>query len=103
MKACIVITTCSGRKQAETLAKSIIEEKLAACVQLSDISSFYRWDGKLCHEDEVKLLIKTREEFYDQLEKHISANHEYDLPQIIMLPIAKGSAAYLGWIEENTV
>ena len=102
MKNCIAITTCSNKKQAEVLARSILEKELAACVQLSDISSLYHWDGKLCNDQEVRLLIKTRTDLYDQLEKHITANHEYDIPEIIILPIEKGSSAYLNWIAENT-
>jgi len=102
MKYCIVITTCGNREQAERLAKSILEENIAACVQLSDITSFYHWDGTIANDKEVKLLIKTRADLYEKLEKHITKNHEYDIPEIIMLPIEKGSAAYLNWISENT-
>ena len=102
MKYSIVITTCPNREQAQILAKSLLAEHLAACVQLSDISSLYHWNGKLCDEPEVRLTIKTRSELYDALEKYISEKHEYDVPEIIMLPIEKGSAAYLDWIGENT-
>lgn len=102
MNPCIIITTCSNRENAETLAKSILELHLAACVQMSEIKSLYHWDGKIANDNETKLLIKTRAELYDKLEQHITQNHEYDVPEIIMLPIEKGSAAYLDWIEENT-
>ena len=99
---CIVITTCENRKTAELLAQSILENRLAACVQLSNISSFYIWDDKINNEDEVKLLIKTKESLYKELEKHISDLHTYDVPEIIMLPIADGAKSYLDWIDDVT-
>lgn len=102
MNYCVVITTCENQEKAELLAKSILEERLAACVQLSSISSFYRWEGAVANDDEIKLLIKTREELYDKLEKHIAENHAYDVPEIIMLSVGRGSIAYLGWIDEET-
>jgi periplasmic divalent cation tolerance protein len=99
----VVITTCGNRDEAERLASQIIEKKLAACVQLSSITSYYIWEGEVNNDPEIKLLIKTRKELYDQLEKLIKDNHSYDVPEIIALPVQSGSKDYLDWIEEVTI
>jgi len=99
---CLVVSTCGSRDEAEKLAASILEEKLAACIQLSNIQSYYFWDGKVNNDPEVLLFIKTRSALYDALESHIKAHHAYDVPEIIRLPIDGGLPAYLGWIDEVT-
>jgi len=99
---CLVITTCGNRNDADKLAAGIIGEKLAACIQLSDIQSYYFWDGKVNNDPEVRLQIKTRNALYDDLEAHIRAHHAYEVPEIIRLSIEGGLPAYLGWIEEVT-
>ncbi|MCP4024682.1 MAG: divalent-cation tolerance protein CutA [Desulfobacteraceae bacterium] len=102
MGYCMVITTCSKKDEARYLAAKIIEEKLAACVQISSIESFYTWEGKTENEPEQRLLIKTRNELYDRLEQLIRKNHSYDLPQIIQIPIQDGFEEYLDWVDEAT-
>jgi periplasmic divalent cation tolerance protein len=99
---CLVITTCGSQEEAEKLAGSIIEAKLAACIQLSDIRSYYFWDGKVNNEPEVLLLIKTRSDLYDDLESHIRTHHSYEVPEIIRFPIEGGLPAYLDWIGDVT-
>lgn len=103
MTYCIILTTCPNNEEAEALALKILEEKLAACVQLSAITSFYHWKGKTCQEPEIRLLIKTEESLYKNLEEFILRNHSYEIPQIVQIPITNGSDAYLGWIYENTI
>lgn len=102
MNACIVITTCSNQKEAEELASKLVETKLAACVQLSQIQSFYVWEGKACNKPEIKLLIKTRKSLYPEVETFIKANHSYEVPEIISVPIENGLSAYFDWVEVNT-
>ena len=102
MKYCIVITTCPNQKEAETLASKLISERLAACVQINQINSWYVWKNDICNEPELKLVIKTTSELYHQLEKFIKCNHSYEVPQIIQVPILGGSTEYLSWIDENT-
>ncbi len=99
---CLVITTCGNQNDAEQLAGGIIEKKLAACIQLSNIRSYYWWDGKVNNEPEVQLSIKTRKALYGDLEAHIRSHHAYEVPEIIRLPINGGLPAYLGWIDEVT-
>jgi len=102
MDYCVVITTCDKREEAESLAGRIVENRLAACVQLSKIESLYTWEGKLCNDPEIRLMIKTKQTLYKELADFIVANHSYEVPQIISLGIENGTADYLGWIDEVT-
>jgi len=102
MSYCVVITTCGSSEEGEKLASQLVESKLAACVQLSSITSYYRWEGKVNRDPEYKLVIKTRKALYDQLANFIKENHSYDVPEIIELPIQSGSKEYLSWIDEVT-
>jgi periplasmic divalent cation tolerance protein len=101
-ESCIVVLTTVGTKQfANDLAQSIVSARLAACVQIQQVQSVYRWKGKVCSEPECVLAIKTTDAKYAELEKHIRANHSYELPEIVQMPIAGGSAEYLAWIGES--
>ena len=102
MEACIVITTCARREEADQLATEIVENRLAACVQISEINSTYTWEGKVAQEAEFKLVIKTRLDLYEALERWIKKHHSYDVPEIILVPVETGSADYLDWIEAVT-
>ena len=103
MEFCIVITTTSNKDEAKELAKKILESKLAACVQLSHISSYYVWDDKVQNDEEVRVVIKTKKSLFSKLKSFIKQNHSYDTPQIIMLDIKDGNEKYLHWIEEVTI
>lgn len=102
MSYSVVVTTCASQEDAEALASKIIENKLAACVQLSNIQSYYVWNDAVSNDLEVKLSIKTRHELYDELEAFIKKNHSYQVPEIIEIPIQSGSRAYLNWIDGAT-
>jgi periplasmic divalent cation tolerance protein len=97
----LVLTTIAGQEQAGELARSIVSAGLAACVQIQAIRSVYRWKGEVCDEPEHLLMIKTAERRYADLERHIRANHSYETPEIVKLPIAGGSREYLAWIGES--
>ena len=98
----IVLTTVPTAGQADSLARQIVEARLGACVQIAPIQSIYRWQGALCSEPEYRLSIKTRHAKFDELARFISANHSYDTPEIVQIPMSAGSAAYLQWISEGT-
>jgi periplasmic divalent cation tolerance protein len=97
----IVLTTVATEQHADALAQSIVTAKLAACVQIQPIRSVYRWKGEVCAEPEFRLTIKTIDSLYPALEQHIKANHAYETPEIVKLPIT-GSREYLAWIDECT-
>ena len=103
MKAVIVQTTTSSKEEAKKIAKILIQDKLAACVQLKDIESFYNWDGKLCCERETLLSIKTKKELFSKVKSKILELHSYDTPEIIELDISNISEDYLKFIKENTI
>ncbi|WNL27126.1 divalent-cation tolerance protein CutA [Arcobacter cryaerophilus gv. pseudocryaerophilus] len=103
MKAVIVQTTTSNEEEAKKIAKILIQDKLAACVQLKDIESLYNWDGKLCCERETLLSIKTKKELFYKVKSKILELHSYDTPEIIELDISNISEDYLKFIKENTI
>ena len=99
---CMVITTAPDREEAENLADGILNNRLAACVQMADIRSFFLWEGAMQKESEVALSIKTTEARYSELEAHIQEYHPYDVPEIIKLPITGGLPVYLNWLDSTT-
>jgi periplasmic divalent cation tolerance protein len=99
---CMAITTAPRREEAETLAEGILGNRLAACVQMADIRSFFFWEGAMQKESEVALYIKTTEARYSDLEAYIQDNHPYDVPEIIKLPITGGLPGYLNWLDSTT-
>ncbi len=99
MDHCLVITTCPDSDSAETLARHLVEIRLAACVNiLPGIRSVYQWKGELVTDVEQLLLVKTRRDVYPQVEAAIRAKHPYELPEVIAVPFAQGSGDYLAWI-----
>lgn len=100
--ALVVITTTETQKQAERLAALLVERELAACVQvLPQITSVYRWQGKVEQAGEFLLLIKTARAAYARLETAIKENHSYETPEIIALPVEAGSDQYLNWLKDS--
>jgi len=103
MDALLVISNLPDRASADRLAHLLIEERLAACVNvLSSCRSVYRWKGKVEDAEEFPVLIKTTRERYAALEAAIRKNHPYELPEIIALPLAAGLPAYLDWVAAET-
>ncbi len=103
MDCLLVVTNLPDRESAEKLAALLIERRLAACVNiLAPCSSVYRWQGEIQHDEEHPLLIKTAQDRYAELEASIRANHPYELPEIIAVPVVHGLPAYLQWIESET-
>ena len=94
-----VMTTVENRSDAEKIAKYLVEERIAACVQiLGPVQSFFYWQGKLDRADEYLCLIKSRDDLFPELEAAIKSLHPYEVPEIISLPISKGSSDYLSWM-----
>jgi periplasmic divalent cation tolerance protein len=99
----VVLVTCGSEEEALKIANALVEDHLAACVNLvSPIRSIYRWEGKIWDEKEWLLIIKTQKQRFEPLEKKVKSLHSYSVPEIISLPIREGSSAYLKWIGENT-
>ena len=85
---------------AKSIAKVLVEQRLAACVQVLPIESVYIWQDKVCDENEVMLFIKSKTELFDKIVAAIRDNHTYEVPEIIKVPITGGLPEYQKWIED---
>jgi periplasmic divalent cation tolerance protein len=103
VSALLVLTNLPDRASAEKLAAALVEQRLAACVNvLAPCRSVYRWQGAVQKEEEHPVLIKTTRERYAALEAAIRAAHPYELPEIVAVPIERGLPGYLQWVIDET-
>ena len=99
----VVFVTAPQGEAGPTLARMLVETRLAACVNiLPDVRSIYSWEGKICDDGEVLLVIKTRAALFEQLRQKVTQEHPYEVPEVIALPLTEGHPAYLDWVEEMT-
>ena len=99
----IVLVTVPSADEASRIAEALIGERLAACVNiLPGVESVYRWEGKINHDRELLLVIKSTAERYSELERRVHQLHSYSTPEIIAVNIDRGSEKYLGWIRDST-
>ena len=95
----VVLCTWPADRPAEPLAASLVEQRLAACVNiLPGVTSVYRWEGAVAHDREQLLLIKTNEACYPRLEAALQAAHPYELPEIVAVSMEQGESNYLNWM-----
>ena len=98
----LVLTTIGSEEDAARLGRSLVEGRLVACVNMvGPVRSVFLWKGKVEEESERLLLMKTRADRYAALETAIQELHPYDVPEVIAIPIDRGSQAYLSWVDEN--
>ena len=98
---CIIYITAGSKEEADKLSRGLVEEKLAFCINaVPGIQSTYQWEGKIHVDDEILLIVKTRQDRYEALERWVKQNHSYDVPEIISLPIQKGLPEYLQAIDD---
>lgn len=98
----VVFVTAGSTAEGERLARALVEERLAACVnRIAAVQSVYRWEGKVEESTEELLVIKTRADRFAALEKRVRELHSYSVPEVIALPIMNGSEAYLKWLGEQ--
>jgi periplasmic divalent cation tolerance protein len=101
--ALLVFTTLPSADKAAELAKTLVEERLAACANLLPaIRSIYRWQGKLQDENEVLVLLKTRAEHLERLKLRILELHPYEVPEVLAVPVEAGYQPYLDWLAGET-
>jgi len=99
----VVLATAGSPEEAERIATTLVEARLAACVNLvTPVTSIYRWQGAVERASEVLLVIKTRRTSTTRLVARLRALHSYELPEVIVLPIVAGSAPYLRWLVAET-
>ena len=98
----VVLTACSSLEEARTIARTLVERQLAACVNVvPQVESIYRWKGEVETATEYLLIIKTKADAFTRLRDALVELHSYEVPECIEIAIEDGSASYLGWIEES--
>lgn len=103
MDELVVFITASNQDEAVKIAKELIENKLAGCVNIiKDIRSIYRWEGKIQDDSEVLMIAKTQKNIFDSLVKKVKELHSYTVPEIIAIPIIAGAEDYLKWLKDVT-
>jgi periplasmic divalent cation tolerance protein len=102
-RAIVVLVTAGSRKTADTIARALVAERLAACVNvLPAVRSIYRWRGRVADDAECLLLIKSRRSRFAALAARVHALHPYEVPEVVALEIVEGSAPYLRWLFGET-
>ena len=103
MEYCIINCTAKDKEEALKISRILVQKKLIACSNIiPSLTSVYIWNGQVNEENEVLMIMKTKTELFDKVKEEILKLHSYDVPEIIAVPIIKGSEEYLGWINENT-
>ena len=104
MAAVLVYVTASSRDEALAIARSLVTDRLAACANvLPAITSVYWWDGEVQADDEVAMILKTRDDLVEALTARVKALHSYDCPCVVAVPLAGGNSDFLNWIAGETV
>jgi len=98
----VVIVTTSTKKEATKIIQSLLKERLIACANIiGPISSLFWWKDKIDEATEFLILMKSHSKLFDKLSKKVKEIHSYEVPEILALPILKGSSSYLNWLEET--
>lgn len=100
---CIISTSTDSKENADAITQLLLEKKLIACVQSTIIQSTYHWQGQITESEEILLHMKTKKSLFEKIQTEIEYLHTYDVPEIIMVPLAGANARYLQWIEEVTI
>jgi periplasmic divalent cation tolerance protein len=102
-KEIVVFITAPGEDEAARIAKTLVESRLAACVNIiKNVRSIYRWKGNIEDDPEVLMVVKTRKVHFDALKGKLKELHSYEVPECIALPVVAGSEDYLKWLNEST-
>lgn len=96
-----VVTTVADKSCAEHLAAQLLEQRLAACVQITPCTSWYRWQGAIEHSEEMVCTIKSRRDLFPELCRAIRAVHPYQVPEILASPVIAGGESYLDWLKQE--
>ncbi len=99
----VTFITAPGEEEAAGIARSLVESRLAACVNIvKNVRSIYTWQGKTEDDSEVLMIVKTRKDLFSELSARVRELHSYDVPEVIALPVTHGSEEYLRWLREST-
>lgn len=98
----VVLVTTASVEEGQRIARAVVAERLAACVNVvPEVGSVFFWEGQLQEEAEALLVIKTNRERYEALQQRILDLHGYSVPEVLALPVERGSPAYLAWVDES--
>lgn len=98
----VVLVTCGNADEASRIARTLVDQRLAACVNISTpVRSIYRWQGKLADEQEVLLVVKTARPLFDRVRRAVEKLHSYQVPEVVCLPIIDGAPNYLNWLSTS--
>jgi periplasmic divalent cation tolerance protein len=98
----VILSTCGSEEEAAKVARLLVEERLAACVNVVPrVSSFYRWEGKIESGEEWLLVIKSSRRFFQQLRATLEQAHSYEVPEVIAIAVEDGAPGYLSWMDAN--
>lgn len=98
----VVMSTCGSAEEAQRLARELVAQRVAACVNIvAPVRSIYRWNGRIEETDERLLIVKTTRSRFDRLRTILEAAHSYELPEVLALPVIAGSPNYLAWLENE--
>lgn len=98
----VVLTTCPSADEARRIARRLLDQRLAACVQLSSpIRSLYHWQGAVEESEEILLFIKSSRPLWERLREEIARLHSYSTPEIVALPVVEGAPSYLAWMDQE--
>ena len=98
----IVFSTCPSREEAKRIARGLVGERLAACVNVLDgVSSIYHWQGSVEESDEVMLVVKSRRDLLGRLQERLANMHSYEVPEAVAIPVVDGLPAYLEWLDRE--
>lgn len=95
------VTTVATRSQAQQIARFVLEQRLAACVQILPCSSMYHWQGSIEESEEFLCIMKTRADLFGPLQEAVAKHHPYEVPEILSLPITGGNVSYLDWLHDE--
>ena len=102
MRRLVVISTAPRAEDAEFMARELVEQRLAACVNvLPPMTSIYRWRGEVEHTEEVLMVVKTTEDRFEAVRDALVKGHPYDVPEVLALEVTAGHAPYLAWLDES--
>ena len=94
--------TCTNKKEADKIAKVLLEKKLIVCANLIEgVESVFRWQGKIDQAKETLMILKSKQSLFKKIVKTVNAHHSYEVPEVIALPIVDGNPDYLKWIDES--
>jgi periplasmic divalent cation tolerance protein len=99
----VIILSTASPDNAKAIAKALVTEKIAACVNMTGVTSYYHWKDEFCDDNEVLLIIKTLDSKKGEVMEAIRRLHSYELPEMIVIPITGGFPPYLSWLKQELV